>query len=73
LALALEIKTARWPSKDPAGNPSSHSQDESRQLIVGRATDHGEFTKLGIDHRRKVKVYCERKATAVLRAEDVPS
>src|SRR5258706_1789706 len=37
--LALEIKTAHWPSKDPAGNPSSHSQDESRQPIVGRATD----------------------------------
>jgi hypothetical protein len=25
--LALEIKTAQWPSKDPAGNPSAHSRD----------------------------------------------
>src|ERR1700736_1397299 len=31
--LALEIKTARWPSKDPAGSPSSHSQDQSRQPL----------------------------------------
>src|ERR1700758_4078461 len=29
--LALEIKTVRWPSNDPAGNPSSHSRAESRQ------------------------------------------
>src|SRR5260370_26568397 len=34
--LALEIKTAQWPSKDPAGNPSAHSRDQSRQPIVGR-------------------------------------
>ena len=33
-----ESKTAQWPSKDPAGNPSSHSQDVSRQPIVGRTT-----------------------------------
>ena len=37
--LALEIKTARWPSKDPAGSPSAHSQDQSRQPIMGRTTD----------------------------------
>jgi hypothetical protein len=37
--LALEIKTAQWPSKDPAGNPSAHSRDQSRQPIVGRTTD----------------------------------
>ena len=36
--LALEIKTARWPSKDPAGSPSAHSPDQSRQPIVGRTT-----------------------------------
>jgi hypothetical protein len=29
----------RWSSKDPAGNPSSHSQGESRQPIVGRTMD----------------------------------
>ena len=26
--LALEIKTARWPSKDSTGSPSAHSQDQ---------------------------------------------
>jgi hypothetical protein len=36
--LALEIKTARWPSKDPAGSPSAHSRDQSRQRIMGLAT-----------------------------------
>src|ERR1700737_3831293 len=34
--LALEIMTAQWPSKDPAGNPSAHSREESRQPIMGR-------------------------------------
>src|SRR5258705_2064500 len=38
-ALALVIKTAPWPSKYPAGNPSAHSRDQSRQPIVGRTTD----------------------------------
>src|ERR1039458_5197917 len=37
--LALEIKTARWPSKYPAGSPSAHPQDESRQPIMVRTTD----------------------------------
>jgi hypothetical protein len=37
-ALALEIKTAQWSSKDLAGNPSTHSRDESRQPIMGRTT-----------------------------------
>ncbi len=32
--LALEIKTARWPPKDPVGSPSAHSRDESRQPIM---------------------------------------
>src|SRR5260221_10828671 len=36
--LALEIKAAQWPSKDPAGNRSAHSRDQSRQPIVGRTT-----------------------------------
>src|SRR5260221_7549987 len=36
--LALEIKTAQWPSNDPAGDPSAHSRDESRQPIMGRTT-----------------------------------
>jgi len=35
--LALEIKTARWPSKDPAGK-LAHSRDQSRQRIMGLAT-----------------------------------
>jgi hypothetical protein len=26
----LEVKTAQWPSNDPAGDPSAHSRDESR-------------------------------------------
>jgi hypothetical protein len=29
----------RWPSKDSAGSPSAHSQDQSRQPIMGRITD----------------------------------
>jgi hypothetical protein len=44
--LALEIKVA---VQRPAGNPSSHSQDESRQPIVGAPRVHGELLKLGID------------------------
>src|SRR5260370_29796877 len=73
--LALEIKTARWPSKDPAGNPSSHSQDESRQPIVGRTTDSWRASqarqRCRANHR--CKVYGEGKATAVPRVEDFPS
>src|ERR1700761_9403350 len=37
--LELEFKTARWPSNDPAGDPSAHSRDESRQPILGCTTD----------------------------------
>src|SRR3979490_149790 len=73
--LALEIKTARWPPKDPAGNPSAHSRDQSRQLIVGRATDAWRASqalhRCRTNHR--CKVYGEGKATAVPRVEDVPS
>jgi len=47
--LALEIKTARWPSNDPAGDPSSHSRDESRQPILGAPRLHGELLELGVD------------------------
>jgi len=47
--LALEIKTAQWPSNDPAGNPSAHSRDESRQPIMGAPRLHGELLKLGIE------------------------
>ena len=73
--LALESRTARWPSKDPAGNPSSHSQDESRQPIVGRTTDSWRASQAR--HRcrtnHRCKVYGEGKATAVPRVEDIPS
>lgn len=33
----------------PAGNPSSHSQDESRHPLWGAPRAHGELLKLGID------------------------
>src|SRR5580700_667106 len=73
--LALEIKTAQWPSKDPAGNPSAHSRDQSRQPIVGRTTDSWRASQAR--HRcrtnHRCKVYGEGKATAVARVEDVPS
>jgi hypothetical protein len=73
--LALDIKTARWPSKDPAGNPSAHSQDESRQPIMGRSTASWRASQAR--HRcrtnHRCKVYGEGKATAVPRVEDVPS
>ena len=73
--LALEIKTAQWPSKDPAGNPSAHSRDQSRQPIVGRTTDSWRASQAR--HRcrtnHRCKVYGEGKATAVPRVEDIPS
>jgi hypothetical protein len=47
--LALEIKTAQWPSNDPVGNPSAHSRDQSRQPLWGAPRLHGELLKLGID------------------------
>jgi hypothetical protein len=72
---ALEIKTAQWPSKDPAGVPSAHSRDQSRQPIVGRTTDSWRASQARhlcrTNHR--CKVYGEGKATAVPRVEDVPS
>ena len=72
--LALEIKTARWPSKDPAGNPSAHSRDQSRQPIMGRTTASWRASQAR--HRCRAnyrcKVYGEGKATAVPRVEDVP-
>jgi hypothetical protein len=43
--LALEIKTAQWPSKRPAGSRSAHSQDQSRQPIMGAPRIHGELLK----------------------------
>ena len=73
--LALEIKTAQWPSKDPAGNPSAHSRDQSRQPIVGRTTDSWRASQAR--HRcrtnHRCKVYGEGKATTVPGVEDVPS
>jgi transposase InsO family protein len=69
--LALEIKTARWPSKDPAGHPSSHSRDEPRQPIMGRTTDSLRASQAR--HRcranHRCKVYGEGRATAVPRVE----
>src|SRR6202140_3767888 len=73
--LALEIKTAQWPSKDPAGNPSAHSRDQSRQPIMGRTTDSWRASQAR--HRcranHRCKVYGEGKATAVPRVEDISS
>src|SRR6476660_2554062 len=73
--LALEIKTAQWPSKDPARNPSAHSRDQSRQPIVGRTTNSWRASQAR--HRcrtnHRCKVYGEGKATAVPRVEDIPS
>jgi hypothetical protein len=63
--LALEIKTARRPSKDLAGNPSSHSRDQSRQPIVGRTTDSWRAPQARDRCRANhgCKVYGEAKAT----------
>jgi hypothetical protein len=47
--LTLEIKTAQWPSKDPAGNPSAHSRDRLANPLWGAPRIHGELLKLGID------------------------
>src|SRR5712675_424661 len=73
--LGLDIKIAQWPSKDPAGNPSAHSRDQSRQPIVGRTTDSWRASQAR--HRcrtnHRCKVYGEGKATTVPRVEDVPS
>src|SRR3984893_9362124 len=70
-----KIKTAQWPSKDPAGNPSAHSRDQSRQPIMGRTTASWRASQAR--HRcranHRCKVYGEGKATAVPRVEDVPS
>src|SRR6202158_732844 len=70
-----EIKTARWSSKAPAGSPSAHSQDESRQPIMGRTADSWRASQAR--HRcranHRCKVYGEGKATAVPRLEDVRS
>jgi hypothetical protein len=72
----------RWKSrprlgrpKTPAGDPSSHSRDQSRQPIVGRTTDSWRASQAR--HRcranHRCKVYGEGKATTVPRMEDVPS
>src|SRR6202040_340270 len=72
----------RWKSrprgrrpKDPAGDPSSRSRDESRQPIMGRTTDPWRASqarnRCWANHR--CKVYGEGKATAVPRVEDVSS
>ena len=74
-ALTLEIKTALRPSKDPAGNPSAHSRDESRQPFMGRTTASWRTSQAR--HRcrtnQRCKVYGKGKATAVPRVADVPS
>jgi hypothetical protein len=71
----------RWKSRPrggrpkPAGDPSAHSRDQSRQPIMGRTTDSWRASQAR--HRRRTnhrcKVYGEGKATAVPRVEDVPS
>src|ERR1700730_9245091 len=67
--LALEIQNARRPRDAPAGDPSDHSLDESRQPIVGRTTDPWRASQAR--HRcwanHRCKVYGEGKATAVRR------
>src|SRR6266567_1247935 len=69
--LALEIKTARRPAEDPAGDPSSYSRDESRQPLMGRTTDPWRASQAR--HRcwanHRCKVCGEGKATAVPRVE----
>src|SRR6266851_3019102 len=61
--------------KTPAGNPSAHSRDESRQPIMGCTTDSWRASQAR--HRcrtnHRCKVYGEGKATAVPRVEDIPS
>src|SRR5882757_6929129 len=73
--LALEIKTARRPPKDLAGNPSSHLRDESRQPIMGRTTASWRASQARHRYRtnHRCKVYGEGKETAVPRVEDVSS
>jgi hypothetical protein len=70
----------RWKSRPRGGRPKTPL--EIRHLIRkmslanslwGAPRIHGELIKRINVGRRKVKVYCERKATAVLRVEDVPS
>ena len=68
-------KSRPRPPKDPAGNPSSHSRDQSRQPIMGRTTDSWRASQAR--HRcrtnHRCKVHGEGKATAVPRVEDVSS
>jgi hypothetical protein len=72
----------RWKSrprggrpKDPAGSPSAHSQDQSRQPIMGAPRLHGEHfsSSASMSGKQRWKIYGEGKATAVPRVEDVPS
>jgi hypothetical protein len=64
--LALEIKTARWPSKDPAGNPSSLRKMSLANRLWGAPRIHGEVLKLGIDvGQTTVAKYVGWKETAV--------
>ena len=72
----------RWKSrprigrpKDPAGDSSAHSRDQSRQPLMGRTTDSWRASQAR--HRcrtnHRCKVYGEGKATAGPRVEDIPS
>jgi hypothetical protein len=47
--LALEIKTAQWPSKDPAGNRQLIREISLANPLWGAPRIHGELLKLGID------------------------
>jgi transposase InsO family protein len=47
--LALEIKTAQWPSKDPAGNRQLIREMTLANPLWGAPRLHGELLKLGID------------------------
>jgi len=73
--LALEIKTAEWPSKDPAGIRQLIRKMSLANPLWGAHGFMASFLKLGIDvgTNHRCKVYGEGKATAVPRVEDIPS
>src|SRR5438132_418320 len=71
--LAVEITTARWPTKDTSGHPPAHSRHEHREPTLGSTADPRRTAqarhRCRADHR--VKIHGEAKAATVAGLEDL--
>src|SRR5712675_85141 len=67
IILALKIESAGWSTNCTAGDTQAYPRDEHCQSALGRAADHGELLKLGVDIGQTSVAKC------MVRRRDPPS